>query len=246
MTQNSISEAETGPHINRIRLYVVEEQEILREAYKAVLPLQPDIDVAAISGDSNINAIMSVLSVIKADVLLLGTKTLQPDTVAQLITIRERFPSLGIVLLSGLFEIQGIKQLRGFARSNPEGWAFLQRDSIDNAIKLTHLIQSVAEGHVVLDPVVMEAVIETGDTGTAFIKQLTGREIQVLNWMVRGYRNGTIAQVLCVDPQTVERHLNAIYSKLEMETTSKHPRVNAATLYLKAIGQLIGDDTGKM
>ncbi len=67
MTQNSIPEAETGPHINRIRLYVVEEQEILREAYKAVLPLQPDIDVAAISGDSNINTIMSVLSVIKAE-----------------------------------------------------------------------------------------------------------------------------------------------------------------------------------
>ena len=129
MTQNSIPEAETGPHINRIRLYVVEEQEILREAYKAVLPLQPDIDVAAISGDSNINTIMSVLSVIKADVLLLGTKTLQPDTVAQLIIIRERFPSLGIVLLSGLFEIQGIKQLRGFARSNPEGWAFRLKGS---------------------------------------------------------------------------------------------------------------------
>ena len=246
MTQNNISEAETGPYINRIRLYVVEEQEILREAYKAVLPLQPDIDVAAISGDGNINAIMSVLSVIKADVLLLGIKTLQPDTVAQLITIRERFPSLGIVLLSGTFEIQGIKQLRGFARSNPYGWAFLRRDSIDNAIKLMHLVQSVAEGHVVLDPVVMEAIVETGDTGTAFLKQLTGRELQVLNWMTRGYRNDTIAQVLCVDPQAVERHLNAIYSKLDMETTSKHPRVNAATLYLKAIGQLISDDTGKM
>ncbi|NQT71804.1 MAG: hypothetical protein HQ553_03415, partial [Chloroflexi bacterium] len=89
MTQDNLSEVEIGPHINRIRLYVVEEQEILREAYKAVLPLQPDIDVKAISGDSNINAIISVLSVIEADVLLLGMRALQPDTVAELEIIRE-------------------------------------------------------------------------------------------------------------------------------------------------------------
>ena len=246
MTQDGMPEAKTEPQTTRIRLYVVEEQEILREAYKAVLPLQPDIDVAAISGDTNINAITSVLSVIEADVLLLGTKTLQPDTVVQLEIIREQFPDLGIVLLAGTFEIQGIKQLRGFARSNPYGWSFLRRDSIDNAIKLTHLVQSVAEGHVVLDPVIMEAMVETGNTGTALLKQLTDRELQVLNWMTRGYRNDTIAQVLCVDSQVVERHLNSIYSKLEMGTTSKHPRINAATLYLKAIGQLSGDDTSKM
>ena len=246
MTQDNLSEAKTSPNITRIRLYVVEEQEILREAYKAVLPLQPDIDVVAISGDSNINAIISVLSVIEADVLLLGFRSLQPDTVSLLEIIREQFPDLGIVLLTGSFDVPSIKQLRGFALSNPYGWAFLQKHSIDNAIKLTHLIQSVAEGHVVLDPVVMEAMIETGDTGTAFLKQLTDKELQVLNWMVRGYRNDTIAQVLCVDPQVVERHLNTNYSKLDMGTTSKHPRVNAATLYLKAIGQLSGDDTRKM
>ena len=105
MTQDSVPETETGPYTNRIRLYVVEEQEILREAYKAVLPLQPNIDVAAISGDSNTQAIIGALSVIKVDVLLLGTKTLQPDTVGQLITIRERFPDLGIVLLSGFLTI---------------------------------------------------------------------------------------------------------------------------------------------
>ncbi|NQT74230.1 MAG: response regulator transcription factor, partial [Chloroflexi bacterium] len=202
--------------------------------------------VKAISGDSNINAIISVLSVIEADVLLLGMRALQPDTVAEVEIIREQFPDLGIVLLVGTFEIQDIKQLREFARRNPYSWAFLQKHSIDNAVKLTHLLQSIAEGHVVLDPVVMEAMIETGDTGTAFLKQLTDRELQILNWMTRGYRNDTIAQVLCVDPQVVERHLNTIYSKLDMGTTSKHPRVNAATLYLKAIGQLSGDDTSKM
>jgi len=114
----------------------------------------------------------------------------------------------------------------------------LLKHSIDRIGQLAQVIRAVTEGQVILDPVVMEGLIGAGEAKTAFLKELTHRELEVLSWMAKGYRNGTIAEVLCVDPKTIERHINAIYSKLNMVTDSKHPRVSAIMLYLRATGQL--------
>ena len=236
------SKAEIDSAVTRIKLYIVEEQEILREAYRSAFPSENTIDVAGISGDSNPETVIGVLSAMQPDAVLLGTKMLQPATIAQLEEIRDRFPSIGIVLLSTLYDIQGIKQLREFTKKSSKGCAFLLKHSIDRVTQLIQVVHAVTEGQVILDSVVMEGLIGAGEAKTAFLKELTHRELEVLSWMAKGYRNGTIAEVLCVDPKTIERHINAIYSKLNMVTQSKHPRVNAIMLYLKATGQLPYDD----
>jgi len=230
------------PEAKKIKLYIVEEQELLRDAYRAVLPLEVSIEVVGISSDSSTDSVIGVLSALRPDAILLGTKMLQPNTIAQLETIRERFPELGIVLLSTLFDIQGIRQLRGFTKGSSKGCAFLLKHSIDRISQLTQVVHAVTEGQVILDSVVMEGLIGAGESKTAFLKELTHRELEVLSWMAKGYRNATIAEVLCVDPKTVERHINSIYSKLNMVTNSKHPRVAAIMLYLKATGQLPQED----
>lgn len=243
MTQSR--KPETGSNIKKIKLYVVEEQEILQEAYKAVLPLEATIEVQGISGDTNTDSIMGVLSVMEPDAILLGTKMLQPGIITQLESIRERFPEIGIALLSTLYDVQGIKELREFTKRSSKGCAFLLKHSIDRVSQLTQVIHAVTEGQVILDSVVMEGLIGAGEVKTTFLKELTHRELEVLSWMAKGYKNGTIAEVLCVDPKTIERHINSIYSKLNMVTESKHPRVNAIMLYLRATGQLHGDDCGE-
>ncbi len=64
-----------------------------------------------------------------------------------------------------------------------------------------------------------------------------------LSWMAKGYRNETIAEVLGLEPKTVERHINNIYSKLNSgPANSKHARVHAVKLYLRATGQLMGEE----
>lgn len=231
-----------GSETKKIKLYIVEEQELLRDAYNAVLPLEPTIDVVGVSGDSSTDSVMSVLTALQPDAVLLGTKMLQSGTITQLETIREQFPDLGIILLSTLYDIQGIKQLRGFTKGSSRGCAFLLKHSIDRASQITQVVHAVTEGQVILDSVVMEGLICAGESKTTFLKELTHRELEVLSWMAKGYRNATIAEVLCVDPKTIERHINSIYSKLNMVTNSKHPRVSSIMLYLKATGLLPQDD----
>ena len=237
MAEKSKRETES----RKIKVFVVEEQELLRDAYQAVLPAEPTIEIMGISGDTDTESILNMLSSLKPEAVVLGTKMLQPSTIKEMEEIREKFPDIGIVLLSTLYDIQGIKQLRGFTKNSSKGCAFLLKHSIDRISQLTQVIHAVTEGQVILDSVVMEGLIGAGETKTAFLKELTHRELEVLSWMAKGYRNATIADVLCVDPKTIERHINSIYSKLNMVTENKHPRVNSIMLYLKATGQLPND-----
>ena len=227
-----------GATYKKIRLYIVEEQEILQQAYSAAFPAQTSIEIVGMSNDTSVEVVVGILAALKPDVVILGTKMLKSGTITQLEAIRDQFPEIGIVLLSTLFENQGIKELREFTRSSSKGCAFLLKHSIDRIDQLTQVVHSVTEGQVILDPIVMEGIIGAGDAKATFLKDLTQREMEVLSWMAKAYKNATIADVLCVDPKTVERHINAIYSKLNMVTDSKHPRVNAIMLYLAATGQL--------
>jgi DNA-binding NarL/FixJ family response regulator len=74
-----------------------------------------------------------------------------------------------------------------------------------------------------------------------FMKMLTDRELEILNYLSQGYTNQGIAQVLCIDIKTVAHHLNNIYSKLkeDSELDQKHPRVSVARLYLETTGELM-------
>jgi DNA-binding NarL/FixJ family response regulator len=52
----------------------------------------------------------------------------------------------------------------------------------------------------------------------AKIACLTGREREVLHWLTQGYTNKEIAHKLVITPNTVKRHLKAIFEKLEVST----------------------------
>lgn len=234
---------ELDPKENRIKLCLVEEQEILLEAYQLALSSESTIELTGISGDSSPQVIMALLSSLQPDVVLLGTKILRADIIAKLVIIREDFPDINIILLSTLCDIHGIRELRKFTRKKSGGCAFLLKHSIDRMKQLTQIVHAVVEGQVILDPVVMEGLIGAGEVETTFLKELTKREMEVLSFMAKGHRNATIAEFLYVDTKTVERHINSIYSKLNGDADSMHPRVHAIMLYLKATAQLDNYDS---
>lgn len=225
-----------------IKLHVVEEQEILREIYQTAFSSEPTIELIGMTGNANAEDIVHALSELNPDTLLMGTKMLQPSVIEKLEIIRDCHPHVGIVLLSTLYDIKGIKKLREFTKRNSKRCAFLLKHSIDRVDQLVQVIHAVTEGQVILDPIVMEGLIGAGETEATFLKELTNREMEVLSWMAKGYRNTNIAELLYVDPKTVERHINSIYSKLNGEAESMHPRVNAIMLYLKATAQLVHKD----
>ena len=57
---------------------------------------------------------------------------------------------------------------------------------------------------------------------------VTGREHEVLSWIAKGKANKDIAQILCISPRTVQKHLETIFKKLGVEN-----RTCAALRYLE-------------
>jgi DNA-binding NarL/FixJ family response regulator len=69
------------------------------------------------------------------------------------------------------------------------------------------------------------------------IAQLTPRERDVLQQVAMGRNNSGIAAALFLTERAVEKHINAIFSKLDLsEEPDVHRRVKAALVYLAAQG----------
>lgn len=234
-----------GTAIKQHAVYLAEEQQILREAYQSFLSSHPNIRLLGSSGDTTGETLVGAITNLKADALLLGIKVLQATTMEKLEMVREQCPEVGIVLLSASYDLKGLKALREFTRRASMGCAFLLKHTIDTVEQLIQVIQAVTERRIILDPLVMEGLISTGDAQSTLLKELSPRELEVLSWMAKGHRNETIAELLFLEPKTVERHINSIYSKLGGGPGSRHSRVQAVLLYLKAAGLLPEEHLGE-
>jgi len=221
-----------------VRLYVAEEQLILKNAYQSFFTDEPSINLMGATNDTSTASLVEAVEEHQPHVLLVGVKALKADLVERLKIVKDVSPDVAIVLLFAFYDAQGIKALRGYSQGSSLGRAYLLKHTIDTVDQLIQVVCSVAQGRIIVDPVVMEALVSTGDNRSGYLRELSPKALEVLSWMAKGYRNDTIAQVLSRDVRTVERHINSIYSKLEIDDASRDPRVNAALKYLQATGSL--------
>lgn len=227
------------PKLKRIKVYLAEEQQLLRDLYQSSFSADPGMEIVGVSSDTAGEALAQVASAVEPDVIVVGIRILKQAAVETLEQLRDNCPHIGIVLLSAQYDVQGIKALREFSRRSSGGCAYLIKHTIDTVEQLIEVIRSVAQGRIIADPTVMEGLINAGEVQGRFLRDLSRREMEVLGWMAKGYRNNTIAEILVLEPKTVERHINSIYAKLNTNNAgSQHARVAAVMKYLKATGAL--------
>jgi DNA-binding NarL/FixJ family response regulator len=223
-----------------VNLLVAEEQQILKEAYRAFFTTHPSINLVGCSSDTSAEALLAAATSAGPSVMLVGVKSLHTTTVEKLEILQENFPQVGVVLLFAVHDAGGIKALREFSRGSSAGRAYLVKHNLDTPEQLAQVVFSVAEGRVIVDPVIMGELIDDNGRAGSPLFDLSRKELEVLSWMARGYGDDTIASVLCRDVKTVERQVADIYSKLSLESVRGDHRVSAALSYLKATGLLSG------
>jgi DNA-binding NarL/FixJ family response regulator len=222
-----------------IRLYIVEEQEIYREMYQAVLPAHANIEILRISANCDKGIMLRAVAEVNPDVLLLSVRKLDINIIDELERIRNANPRMGIVILIVFYSSQDIELLRRLALCGESGMALFMKQSLDKVEQLCRTIIAVSQGQVILDPP-LATFMFAGKPESPFLKQLTTRELEILSLLSQGYTNSAIADTLFIDIKTVEHHLNSMYSKLKTDPdyNSKHLRVSAARLYLESMGTL--------
>src|SRR5262249_41826848 len=95
----------------------------------------------------------------------------------------------------------------------------------------------VAAGRTALDPEIVRLMLGRR-RAEGPLDALSPRERDVLREMAEGKSNRGIAQALLVSEAAVEKHINSIFRKLEIEpTVTEHRRVQAVLRYLREARQ---------
>ncbi|MFF4124752.1 response regulator transcription factor [Microbispora rosea] len=144
--------------------------------------------------------------------------------------LRERYPHLGILLLSQW--VHAGRALDLF-RTGGTALGYLLKDRVTDIDDFLDAIRRIARGGCVLDPDVIAALLPAAP-GKDPLDHLTGRERQVLALMAEGRSNAAIAERLYLGRKTVETHVNAIFTKLGLEPAADdNRRVRAVLAWLQ-------------
>ena len=112
--------------------------------------------------------------------------------------------------------------------------AYLLKETIAGVDELARAIRTVAEGGSVVDPAVVDALVGARHRRRpSDLDRLTAAGDETLAEMAQGKNNAAIAASLFLSERAVEKHTNAIFSKLGLtEEEDVNRRVKAVLIYL--------------
>jgi two-component system response regulator DegU len=180
---------------------------LIREAVRRRLEATPDIEVAAeaTSGEEVLELLEHESDV---DVAILDIHMPPINGLETTAIIRERFPSVEVLILTGSAELLVV--LEGL-RMGAKGYLLKHRDaeSLVNAVRL------VAKGNVLIDPELVDAVAKHLSRNSKLPEEsLTRREIELLQLVATGRANAEIGRTLHLSEGTVKADLSRVVAKL--------------------------------
>jgi DNA-binding NarL/FixJ family response regulator len=198
----------------------------------ATLDAAPEVDVVGVcaDGDELSAAIASTHpQVVITDVRMPPSGDGEGIRIAA--RLRETAPEIGVIVITQYVEAAYAVALMEGGTSRR---AYLLKDRITSRAEVLHAIRTVAVGGSVIDPAVVEVLIEGRlRDPTSPLDDLTDREREILAQIAQGKSNAAIAESLILTKRAVEKHVNSIFAKLDLpgpETVSR--RVKATLMFL--------------
>jgi DNA-binding NarL/FixJ family response regulator len=195
-----------------VRVVLIDDHDLLRRGMKTMLETQGNIEVVGEAANGN-EALQTVESSIP-DVVLIDVIMPEKDGIEATREIKQAFPNVGVVVLSGHDEQQFVFDA---LKAGASGY-LLKTAELDEVV---HTVRSVAQGEGKLDPRLATQVLsefqsyQRADVADVY-QPLTPREREILKRMSEGLPNKTIASRLSISERTVTTHVANIYSKLHV------------------------------
>ena len=144
-------------------------------------------------------------------------------------------PRVGVVILSQYADESYAFEL---FRNGTAGLAYLLKDRVGDLDQLLSALRAVAAGGSVIDPQVVDALVSRrARLQSSPVARLSPRELDVLREMAQGRGNAGIARALHLSESSVEKHVNAIFTKLDLASEQQvHRRVAAVLTFLRDAG----------
>jgi len=196
-----------------IRVFLVDDQQMVRAGFRMLVDSQPDLTVVGEAGDGA--EALERLAVTACDVVLMDVRMPRVDGVAATQQLQHR-PDAPAVIVLTTFDLDEY----AFAAIKAGAAAFLLKDAAPPV--LLGAIRSVHAGDSVVAPSTTRRLLEhfaaalpdpTADERDDRLAVLTEREREVLELVGRGRSNQEIAADLVVAEATVKTHVSRLLAK---------------------------------
>lgn len=208
---NQVSYHPSMNNVERVRVVLVDDHDLLRRGIRTMLETE-NIEVVGEAADGT--AVLELVGDLAPDVVLIDVVMPNQDGIETTRDIKDSYPNVGVVVLSGHDEQQFIFDA---LKAGASGY-LLKTADLDEVVST---VRSVAAGRAKIDPAVAARVLDEfqnyqkAEVSEVF-QPLTPREREILSLMSEGLPNKTIAARLSISERTVTTHVANIYSKLQV------------------------------
>jgi two-component system, NarL family, response regulator DevR len=209
----------------QIRVFLLDDHEMVRRGLHDVFESQHDIVVVGESGSAK--DAEARIPALRPHVALLDGRLADGSGVEVCRAIRSVDPSINVIILTSYDDDEA---LFAAIMAGASGYILKQIVGLD----LVDAVRKVAKGQSLLDPSVTQRVLDRlrsgGSSKPAELQSLTPQEHRILELVTEGMTNRQIGGELFLAEKTVKNYVTSILSKLGMQS-----RTQAAVLASKLL-----------
>jgi DNA-binding NarL/FixJ family response regulator len=213
-----------------VRIVIAEDSVLLRAGLTRIL-VDAGEDVVATVGDAD--ELIVVVERHHPDLAIVDVRmppTHTDDGLRAALLIRERWPEVGILVLSQYVEERYAAELLSGGTS---AIGYLLKDRVADVADFLAAVRRVGAGGAALDPEVVSQLLARSRRHDP-LEALSPRERDVLALMAEGRSNPAIARQLVVSDKAIEKHVGNIFAKLGLPPAEEdHRRVLAVLRWLE-------------
>jgi DNA-binding NarL/FixJ family response regulator len=199
--------------VNAVRVLVVDDQALFREALGTLLDARPEVEVVGEAGDGH--QALERAAALAPDVVLMDLHMPVLDGIAATRRLRVEQPGVRVLALTTFDDDEDV-----FAALRAGALGYLLKDV--SADRLVEAVQAAARGESVLQPSVAAKVVarfaQLDDAPRTrpqpLVVPLSDRELDVLRLLADGRSNREIATALFLAEGTVKNHVTNVLGKL--------------------------------
>jgi DNA-binding NarL/FixJ family response regulator len=216
---------------DRLRVVIADDSVLLREGIARLLE-ESGFEVAGQAGDAE--DLLRKVGAHKPNVAVIDMRmppTHSDEGLRAAHQIRADHPATAVLVLSQYVDEAYALEL---LRDSTEGIGYLLKDRVVDVEAFTDAVRRVAGGGSALDPEVVGLLLGRRQRDDP-LAVLTPREHEVLGLMAEGRSNAAMADTLTISERAVEKHVTAIFSKLDLPRAAEdHRRVLAVLAFLRS------------
>src|SRR5579875_569877 len=222
---------EDGAQAQPIKVFLLDDHELVRVGVRDLLETQPDIEVVGEAGTAE--SALARIPALRPDVAILDVRLPDGDGVTVCREIRSSMPGVACLMLSSFDDDQAMFDA---VMAGAAGYVLKQIHGTD----LVGAVRTVAAGESMLDPRAasrLMARLRDSSHKRDPLAGLTGQERRILELIGEGLTNRQIGERMFLAEKTVKNYVSALFAKLGMER-----RTQAAAYAARVFGEH-GDGT---